>query len=234
MAFLDEPHLHDMDTSGPQFTWVTRRSNHAYMAARLDRVLVNDEFLDIWQSTLATVLPRISSDQHPILLQLHETSGHVVRPFRFQHMWTSHPSFTHTVLASWAQHTTASNPIQLVTQKLKWLKATLKNWNRITFRNIMFRKTSIGLSSLVIDDELTFDPGIISDSVVQFYTDLFMAQDQATYDDSILGNFIHPVVDPTENDALTALPSVEEIRQAVFDMEPSSSSSPDGFDGAFY
>ncbi|KAL8535275.1 hypothetical protein ACS0TY_011048 [Phlomoides rotata] len=108
MAFLDEAHLHDMDTYGPQFTW----------------------------STSATMLPRISSDHHPILLQLHKTSGHVVRPFRFQHMWTSHRSFTHTVSASWAQHTTASSPIQLVTQKLKWLKATLKNWNWVTFRNI--------------------------------------------------------------------------------------------------
>ncbi|KAL8462998.1 hypothetical protein ACS0TY_033848 [Phlomoides rotata] len=46
MAFLDEAHLHDMDTAGPQFTWVTRRSNHGYMAARLDQVLVNDGFLD--------------------------------------------------------------------------------------------------------------------------------------------------------------------------------------------
>ncbi|KAL8546865.1 hypothetical protein ACS0TY_006542 [Phlomoides rotata] len=75
ISFLDEAHLHDMDTVGPQFTWVTRRSNHGYMAARLDRVLANDEFLDTWHSTSATVLPRISSDHHPILLRLHETSG---------------------------------------------------------------------------------------------------------------------------------------------------------------
>ncbi|KAL8502785.1 hypothetical protein ACS0TY_021776 [Phlomoides rotata] len=238
MAFLDEAHLHDMETSGPQFTWVTRRSNRGYMAARLDRVLVNDEFLDIWQSTSATVLHCLSSDHHPIILRLHETSGHVIRPFRFQHMWTTHLSFTHTVLASWAQLTTASCPIQLVTQKMKRLKPTLKNWNWVTFRNIYvemekasealnviqaesalygdsddrlleeidctvrlntvlnqhqinstqrnrlqwfqdgdrnsqffhtmnrFHKTSIGLSSLVVDGELIFDSGIISDSVV--------------------------------------------------------------------
>ncbi|KAL8523465.1 hypothetical protein ACS0TY_013428 [Phlomoides rotata] len=40
------------------------------------------------------------------------------------------------VSASWAQFITASSPIQLVTQKLKQLKVTLKNWNRDTFRNI--------------------------------------------------------------------------------------------------
>ncbi|KAL8546978.1 hypothetical protein ACS0TY_006625 [Phlomoides rotata] len=96
------------------------------------------------------------------------------------------------------------------------------------------RKTSVGLSSLLVNGELTFDPSIIVDSVVQFYTELFMAQDQPTYDDSVLGAFIHPVVDAAENDTLIALPSVEEIHRAVFDMEPSSSPSPDGFGGSFY
>ncbi|KAL8502771.1 hypothetical protein ACS0TY_021762 [Phlomoides rotata] len=106
------------------------------MAARLDRVLANDDFLDLWHSAAATVLPRISSDHHPIILRLHETSEHVVRPFRFQYMWTTHHSFMQTVSNSWAQLTMASSPIQLVTQKLKRLKATLKNWNRAVFKNI--------------------------------------------------------------------------------------------------
>ncbi|KAL8507347.1 hypothetical protein ACS0TY_018043 [Phlomoides rotata] len=101
MAFMDEAHLHDMDTSGPQYTWVTRRSNHGYMAARLDRVLVNDGFLDLWHSATATVLPRISSDHHPILLTLQETADHSIRPFRFQNMWTTHPSFLPMVSESW-------------------------------------------------------------------------------------------------------------------------------------
>ncbi|KAL8488066.1 hypothetical protein ACS0TY_024374 [Phlomoides rotata] len=61
-----------------------------------------------------------------------------------------------------------------------------------------------------------------------------MNQDLDTYDDSVLGNFSQPVLDPTDNDMLTSLPSVEEIKKAVFDMEPSSSPSPDGFGGTFY
>ncbi|KAL8529336.1 hypothetical protein ACS0TY_006665 [Phlomoides rotata] len=221
-------------------------------------------------------------------------------------MWTTHPSFRQTVLNSWTQLTTASSLIQLVTQKLKRLKATLKNWNHVVFKNIYvemeeasealnaipveaalygdtedqllteidctvrlntimhqhqinstqrnhlqwlqdgdrnsqffhtmnrIRKTSVGLSSLIVNGELTFDPGIIADSVVQFYTELFTAQDQTTYDDSVLGAFIHPVVDATENDTLIALPSVEEIHRAVFDMKPSSSPGHDGSGGSFY
>ncbi|KAL8462900.1 hypothetical protein ACS0TY_033781 [Phlomoides rotata] len=136
MAFMDEAQLHDMDTSGPQFTWVTRRTNHGYMAARLDRVLVNDGFLDIWHSATATVLPRISSDHHPILLTLQETAAHSIRPFHFQNMWATYPSFLPLVSDSWRQFVTSYNPIHRVTQKLKRLKASLKNWNKVTFRNI--------------------------------------------------------------------------------------------------
>ncbi|KAL8546895.1 hypothetical protein ACS0TY_006565 [Phlomoides rotata] len=48
----------------------------------------------------------------------------------------THPSFLPTISAFWIKYTTTSSPIQLVTQKLKCLKAILKNWNRDTFRNI--------------------------------------------------------------------------------------------------
>ncbi|KAL8546866.1 hypothetical protein ACS0TY_006543 [Phlomoides rotata] len=225
------------------FTWVTRRSNLGYMAARLDRVLVSDDFLDLWQTTSATILPRVSSDHHPILLWLHATADHV--------------SLT----------VTASNPIQRVTQKLKRLKVTLKAWNRDTFRNVyvvmedaaealnaiqaetallgdtgdvfmaevkcniclnkglaqhqalstqhnhlqwlhdgdrnskffhtMNRvcKTSTILSLFLIDDVLSFDTESISNKVVDFFTELFTNQDQGMYDDSVLGNFILPLLD---------------------------------------
>ncbi|KAL8480480.1 hypothetical protein ACS0TY_027135 [Phlomoides rotata] len=190
MPFLDEAHLDDMDTSGPQFTWVTRRSNHGYMAARLDRVLVNDEFMDIWQATLATVLPRISSDHHPILLRLHETLGHMIRPLRFQHMniyvEMEEASESLTVIqAEVALYGDTEDRLlveidctvrfnTILNQHL--INSTQRNrfqWLQDGDRNSQFcptmnkiHKTSVGLSSLVVDGELTFDPGIISDSVV--------------------------------------------------------------------
>ncbi|KAL8542710.1 hypothetical protein ACS0TY_003548 [Phlomoides rotata] len=106
------------------------------MAARLDRFLVNDDFLDLWHATSATVLPRVSSDHHPILLKLHASAGHNSRPFCFQQIWTTHSSFLPMVSASWSLHVMTTNPMQRVTQKLKRLKITLKAWNRDTFRNV--------------------------------------------------------------------------------------------------
>ncbi|KAL8546896.1 hypothetical protein ACS0TY_006566 [Phlomoides rotata] len=97
------------------------------MAARLDRVLVNDDFLDLWQTTSDIVLPRISSNYHPILLRLQATTAHVIRPFRFHQMWSTHSSFLPLVATLWALYVTANNPIHRVTLKLKRLKVTLKD-----------------------------------------------------------------------------------------------------------
>ncbi|KAL8488040.1 hypothetical protein ACS0TY_024350 [Phlomoides rotata] len=96
------------------------------------------------------------------------------------------------------------------------------------------RKTSTGLSSLLIDDVLSFNSEAISDKVVDFFSELFTNQDHDTYDDSVLDTFIQPVLDPVDNEMLTCLPSVEEIKTAAFYMEPTSSPGPDGFGGTFY
>ncbi|KAL8514577.1 hypothetical protein ACS0TY_013606 [Phlomoides rotata] len=58
------------------------------------------------------------------------------------------------------------------------------------------RKTSTGLSSLLIDDALSFDSEAISDRVVNFFSEIFTNQDHDKYDDSILDTFIQPVLDP--------------------------------------
>lgn len=39
-TFIDETKLFEVDSSGPQFTWSTRRPSWGFMAAKLDRALV--------------------------------------------------------------------------------------------------------------------------------------------------------------------------------------------------
>ncbi|KAL8488047.1 hypothetical protein ACS0TY_024357 [Phlomoides rotata] len=47
MEFIDDAHLLDIESSGFQFTWSTRRSSSGYIAAKLDRVLASQAFLDL-------------------------------------------------------------------------------------------------------------------------------------------------------------------------------------------
>ncbi|XP_043721076.1 uncharacterized protein LOC122668600 [Telopea speciosissima] len=45
---------------------------------------------------------------------------------------------------------------------------------------------------------------------------------------------IPTLISSAENDVLVAVPSVEEIKQAVMDLDPSSAPGPDGFPGTFF
>ncbi|KAL8535195.1 hypothetical protein ACS0TY_010993 [Phlomoides rotata] len=96
------------------------------------------------------------------------------------------------------------------------------------------RKTLMGLSPLMIDEEISFDTVTILDHVVHYYTTLFTAQDWNHYDTSIPDNFIQLMLTPDDSDMLTVLPNAEEIRRAIFDMDSSSFPGPNNFGGNFY
>lgn len=59
--FLSSAECLDIDSAGSRFTWVSRRP-HLIMA-KLDRVVANSRFLDLWSSVSLIVLPRLCSDQ---------------------------------------------------------------------------------------------------------------------------------------------------------------------------
>ncbi|KAL8470566.1 hypothetical protein ACS0TY_033201 [Phlomoides rotata] len=116
---------------------------------------------------------------------------------------------------------------------LQWLHDGDHNSKFFHTMNIT-RKTLMGLSSLMIDDELSVDPVAIADHVVHYYHEPFTAVDAPSFDSSILSNFIHPVVSQEDNDLLIVTPSADEIKWTVFGMKPSSSRGPDGFGDNLY
>ncbi|KAL8473789.1 hypothetical protein ACS0TY_030588 [Phlomoides rotata] len=55
MEIIDDVHILDVDSSGSQFTWSTRRYFSGIMAAKLDRVLASQGFLDLWHNLEVTI-----------------------------------------------------------------------------------------------------------------------------------------------------------------------------------
>ncbi|KAL8523955.1 hypothetical protein ACS0TY_013785 [Phlomoides rotata] len=250
-TFLDEAHLHDTETTRSQFTWVTHRSTQGYMASCLDRVLVNDDFLDLWfqqmWSTHSSFLPLVATSW-----ALHVTANNPI------HRVTLKLKRLKVTLKAWNRSTfrnvfvvmdeavEALNAVQaeaaalgdtddllmtefdcnirlntalaqhqaLSTQRncLQWLHDGDRNTKFFHTMNRV-RKTSTGLTSLIIDRVLSFETDSISNVVVEFFSELFPNQDHDSYDDSDLGEFIQPMVDSVENDSLSCIPSVEEINR---------------------
>lgn len=65
--WIDEMELHDPYLCGGNFTWFRGPNHHS--AARLDRFLYSVEWEEFFKNIKQMVMPRVTSDHCPILLQ---------------------------------------------------------------------------------------------------------------------------------------------------------------------
>lgn len=87
----------------------------------------------------------------------------------------------------------------------------------------------------VIEDETGnafFKQEQIVQAIKSFYQDIFSSR--STGDLSVVREVITPKVSPEMNEALIAVPSDVEIRQAVFSINVDKEPGPDGFSAGFY
>ncbi|XP_057444792.1 uncharacterized protein LOC130737039 [Lotus japonicus] len=123
--FIEAMELVDIPLTGKKFTWV--RPNGSAMS-RLDRCLVSLGVLDVWPQCVQQVLDREFSDHCPVLLkQLNYEWG--PRPFRVINCWLDDPRFAPFVKESWKAIDVQGQGIFIMKEKLKLLKAKLKQWN---------------------------------------------------------------------------------------------------------
>ncbi|XP_042005828.1 uncharacterized protein LOC121754533 [Salvia splendens] len=128
---IEDCRILDPGYDGSEFTWAKNG-----LFERLDRILVNERWAQILETTRVTNLPRIASDHGPVLVRCkgtdHNSGG---RPFRFQNMWVRHEGFMDLVRGDWMQPTESGGLLNFQI-KLARLKRTLKVWNKETFGNI--------------------------------------------------------------------------------------------------
>lgn len=98
----------------------------------LDRVLVNQEFLDALLSSKVSHLNRKESNCAPLLVQCNLELDNVRKPFKFLNFWVRHPQFKEKVRESW-HIDFIGNPFTEVHAKLKSLKKSLMEWSKMTY-----------------------------------------------------------------------------------------------------
>ncbi|XP_020266660.1 uncharacterized protein LOC109842165 [Asparagus officinalis] len=92
--FIDTSQLKHIKSTGCFFTWSNKQDASTRVWSRLDRILVNDDWIFQYTSSQVEYLMPHCSDHSPGLL----TTGDEVncegkRPFKFFAMWTKHPDF---------------------------------------------------------------------------------------------------------------------------------------------
>ena len=91
---LDAYETVDLGFHGPKFTLVNKRETGQYIQERLDRAFANYDWKGLYPEASVNHLACTHSDHCPVLLCLDAPSGiRLIRLFRFQPMWLSHPAF---------------------------------------------------------------------------------------------------------------------------------------------
>lgn len=131
--------LVDAGYIGETHTWCNNRRARKRIWKRLDRILINDLWIQRFQSNSVRHLVRTCSDHRPLLMKCHAGQQQVIKYFRFLDFCVEQPSFKDLVRATW-MHEIRGNPMWRLQQKLKLLSKALSHWSKEVvgdvFRNI--------------------------------------------------------------------------------------------------
>ncbi|XP_039039734.1 uncharacterized protein LOC120177785 [Hibiscus syriacus] len=127
--FIFDSGLQDVRFLGPKFTW-----NKGNLYRRLDRCLINEEWMKQFQESLVLHLERMGFDHRPLILQTRiSESSRRNGPFRFLAAWNDHPLFKEFLANNWdkAKH---------VLSNVEDFKTNVQVWNREIFGHIGRKK----------------------------------------------------------------------------------------------
>ncbi|KAL9686603.1 hypothetical protein QQ045_030996 [Rhodiola kirilowii] len=136
-SVLDDCNLSDLGYVGYPFTFSNRRMGEAEVKVRLDRVVANAVWRQVFPSSVVSHMHLYTSDHQLIML---DTERKFVkrkkRFFRFEAMWLEHPKFAEAIDNFW---NSSDNNEQKWMDKLRCCSSFLKDWNTAVFGNVSRR-----------------------------------------------------------------------------------------------
>ena len=151
---LDTCKMIDIGFVGPLFTLSNHRSLSKLIQDRIDRVFVNPVWNNLLPKAVVLHLEKTHSGHYLIKLLFDRPQEfRTTRPFRFQPMWLSHPSFLGVVYEAWSNSPTLQQVVMSFSEKAS-------NWNKVHFGNLFQRKKSVLARLKGIQESLTTSPNI--------------------------------------------------------------------------
>ncbi|XP_042012092.1 uncharacterized protein LOC121760500 [Salvia splendens] len=223
---VEDYRLMDLGFDGPPFTWVKNE-----LFERLDRVFVNEQWSNVFDSTRVMSLPRVASDHGPVHMRCNtHKPTREGRPFRFQNMWLRH-KWNNEVFGNLhanlresekevaaAQEAFEADPSPLnrakvnknVAQYILLLKMEEDLWRqKVSHRGD--RDQTLGVCII---------PRLLAPSPPELVKPNL--------------DILHQLPDTTNMEGLISTPTAEEVKRAAWDISTDSAPGPDGFTVAFY
>uniref|UniRef100_A0A803PY28 Endonuclease/exonuclease/phosphatase domain-containing protein n=1 Tax=Cannabis sativa TaxID=3483 RepID=A0A803PY28_CANSA len=159
-------HLIDLEMKGYPYTWERSRGTSRSVEICLDRAMVTQSWLDVFNEVSFTNLAFSSSDHSPILLEPETMMrGTVVGLFRYENAWNREPLCREIVADVW--HT---NQQQHIMDKIKLCGTCLSDWGRKLTGNFKSRisKSKNILARLKGSDDVTDAENFVQEKVNYF------------------------------------------------------------------
>ncbi|XP_058078531.1 uncharacterized protein LOC131226823 [Magnolia sinica] len=100
---MESAGLMDAGFSGNRFTCSNNQACNSRVWARLDRVLCNGTWINVFPHFQVKHLPRVNFNHYPLLFLFPPAMPSFPKPFRFQRMWTLHQEYPTVILQAWRE-----------------------------------------------------------------------------------------------------------------------------------
>ncbi|VFQ83427.1 unnamed protein product [Cuscuta campestris] len=128
--------LSEPQVKGSLFTWMGKRSTGT-VHRKLDRILLNVNFRNLFDDITTTILSRATSDHKPLILECKNSIFLGPKPFRYLNFWGYHKDFHDVVSKAWGSFGwEAGGGMRGLASKLHNLKPILRDWSYVTFGDI--------------------------------------------------------------------------------------------------
>lgn len=117
------------------FTWCSGQKGYCQIKERLDKLVVNGEWMILFPHPVIQHLPREASDHAQIILYTCGKLPKGPKPFCFKNFWLRDESSWNVINSAWNQQQSGSSAHKLI-QKIKATKNALRTWNRESFSHI--------------------------------------------------------------------------------------------------
>ncbi|XP_019256264.1 PREDICTED: uncharacterized protein LOC109234650 [Nicotiana attenuata] len=129
--FMEESGMTELKAIGRSFTWT-----NSHVFSKIDRAIVNGEWMSKMPITQVHVLDPYFSDHSPLCIELGSQQKIAPRPFRFLNYLADDPNFEMIVADSWQMSTNAGH-MKKVWLKLKHAKQAMKSLNTKEYPRIV-------------------------------------------------------------------------------------------------
>jgi len=145
--FIHDSFLIDLPICGSLFTWY--KGDEKSMS-RLDQFLLSDKWCELWPHCIQVAYQRGLSDHVPMMLHVDETNWGP-RPLRMLKCWSDLPGYVKFVREKWESVNYEGWGGFVLQQKLKMIKASLKEWHFQHVQNLDGRMKDLKDQIFVLD-----------------------------------------------------------------------------------